>query len=62
MFPLQTFISAAACVAIVAIIVFGISSCQDRDASLRQNCIKSGGSVIPAAGGSFACVRGSIAQ
>lgn len=39
-----------------ALITFGVTSCEERGARLRSECISAGGSVIPN-GSNFACVR-----
>lgn len=51
----HTTILSLAAVSVVAIIVYGISSCSERDSSLKSDCIRKGGSVVEY-GQSFACI------
>ena len=54
----HSLIVATSFLGIVALITFSITSCGEQDARLRSECIRSGGSVIPA-GANFSCVRGA---
>ena len=53
---LHSLCAAAAAVSIVALIAWGVTSCSQQDAALREACIKGSGSVITA-GTSFHCIR-----
>lgn len=58
---LHSLCAAAAAVGIVALIVWGATSCSQQDAMLREACIKGGASVVRD-GQSFHCLRISGAQ
>lgn len=52
----QSAVTGLSIVAVVSILVFGMTACEERNAKLHGECIAAGGSVINTGGG-FHCIR-----
>ncbi len=53
----HTFVITLGVVVVLVVSIFSMNSCSERNASLKDACIRSGGVLIDEASGNFHCIQ-----